>query len=158
MTTNATQHGISDARTFAEEHPEDVAGALEPGQLGADESLISAMGVAATAKLFGVEADSDAFTAACGEYSAAFESELRSIAQKAAPQQCACGAALGEACSGTLGADAVTIEWMPDHLRASHEAARNSGSWLDNGALRLRVTPSCARHLEQHDGKWTHRI
>jgi hypothetical protein len=82
MTSKATQHGISDARTFAEEHPEDVAGALESGQLGADESLISAMGVAATAKFFGVETDSDAFTAACREYNATFAAELRSIAAR----------------------------------------------------------------------------
>lgn len=71
--------------------------------------------------------------------------------------RCECGEALGEVCSGTLGADAVTVEWMPDSLRGSHEAARNSGEWPDNGSLRLRVTPQCARHLERHDGQWTRR-
>lgn len=72
--------------------------------------------------------------------------------------QCQCGVAIGESCSGELGADAVTIEWMPDALRASHQAASNAGVWPDNGALRLRVTPECARHLERHDGRWTHRV
>jgi hypothetical protein len=80
-TSKATQHGINDARTFADEHSEDVAGALEPGQLGADESLISAMGVAATAKFFGVEAGTVAFSAACLQYNMAFDAELRRIAK-----------------------------------------------------------------------------
>lgn len=57
---------------------------------------------------------------------------------------CECGAAMGERCAGTLGDDAVEIEWMPEHLRESHRAAGNSGRYPHNGALRLRVTPECA--------------
>lgn len=71
-------------------------------------------------------------------------------------KQCECGAALGEACNGTLGSDAVTIEWMPDDIRGSIKAAGGSGWSAD--ALRLRVTPQCAAHLERHDGEWTRRV
>lgn len=62
--------------------------------------------------------------------------------------QCACGEATGEACnwSGPR-ADTVVIEWMPEHLRASHEAAGNRGVYPHNGALRLRVHPDCAEML-----------
>lgn len=81
-TKTPTQHGIDDARTFAEEHaPEELVAAVEPGQLGADESLISAMGVAATAKLFGVEAGSDDFTVACRAYNAAWLAEAKQLVE-----------------------------------------------------------------------------
>lgn len=62
---------------------------------------------------------------------------------------CECGEATGERCSwtGPVG-DTVVIEWMPEYLRASHEAARNPGIYPHNGALRLRCERSCAARLE----------
>jgi hypothetical protein len=63
--------------------------------------------------------------------------------------RCECGQAFGELCewSGSK-SETVVVEWMPEHLRASHAAARNAGSCPANGALRLRVEPSCAKRLE----------
>jgi hypothetical protein len=81
MTTKAQQHGVVDARTFANENTaEELLAAIEPGQLGADESLISAMGLAATSRFFGVEAGTDAFSTACDEYNAAWLKEARRLA------------------------------------------------------------------------------
>ncbi len=62
---------------------------------------------------------------------------------------CESGAATGEPCSWDGEADdLVTIEWMPEHLRASHEAAGNWGSYPANGAKRLRCCPACAEMLQ----------
>lgn len=79
-TQKATQQGIDDARTFAAERPEDVSHALAPGYFSADEALINALGRKATAKLFGVDADSDAFQQACAAYNRAFDAELARVA------------------------------------------------------------------------------
>jgi hypothetical protein len=48
----------------------------------------------------------------------------------------------------------VTVEWMPEHLRASHEAAGNSGRYPANGARRIAVSRSCANAMIEHDGEW----
>ena len=74
--------GIDDARTFANEFPSQVSGALAPGQPDADEILLSALGIEATAKLLGVEPGADDFAKACKEYSEAFKTELRSIQEE----------------------------------------------------------------------------
>jgi hypothetical protein len=52
----------------------------------------------------------------------------------------------------------VTVETMPEHLRASHEAAGNSGSYPHNGAVRLTVTRACARIMLDTDGDWCSRV
>jgi stage V sporulation protein SpoVS len=52
----AAQHGVEDAQTFAAENPDQVEAAIAPGQYGADEALISAMGVAATNQVVDLEA------------------------------------------------------------------------------------------------------
>ena len=72
------------------------------------------------------------------------------------PVYCECGAAMGQPCewSGKV-ADTVVVEWMPEWLRTSHEAAGNSGTWPHNGAERLRVSADCAEHLI---GEWCHEV
>lgn len=71
--TPAQKAGFADGTTFGEENPrEDLERTLAPGQLGADEALINALGVEETAKLFGTRTASD-FAIACDEYNRAFE-------------------------------------------------------------------------------------
>lgn len=41
----------------------------------------------------------------------------------------------------------VTVEWMPEHLRASHEAAGNWGSYPHNGAERHLCCSVCAEAI-----------
>ena len=69
---------------------------------------------------------------------------------------CECGAVTGERCDAA-GAT-TTIEWMPRDLRASHDAAGNSGEWPHNGARHLRVTPECGARLVAQDGEWTRQV
>lgn len=67
--------------------------------------------------------------------------------------RCECGQATGERCAweGPV-SETVVIEWMPPHLRASHEAAGNSGSYPHNGAMRLRVErETCAPMLSEDE-------
>lgn len=73
----ASKHGMKDARTFAEENPGEVAQCLEPGQLGADEALINALGSAKVAKLFGLDSpEAPAYQTALSAYSRAHLTEL----------------------------------------------------------------------------------
>ena len=44
------------------------------------------------------------------------------------------------------------IEYMPAHLRASHEAARNSGTYPHNGAVRCYVPADLVAEI---DVTWT---
>jgi hypothetical protein len=72
---------------------------------------------------------------------------------------CECGEATGVRCEWTgPKADTVAIDWMPESLRESHRAARNSGRYPHNGALRLRVNSDCAEMLEESDPDWTSRV
>lgn len=66
--------------------------------------------------------------------------------------RCLCGRATGVPCNwvGPL-SEMVVVEWMPDYLRASHEAAGSSGCWPHNGAERLAVEESCGRTLCEDD-------
>lgn len=69
--------------------------------------------------------------------------------------RCECGEWSGERCEWSGDAsDAVRVEVMPEHLRSSHEAAGNSGSYPDNGAVRLRVSRECADLMVAADGDW----
>lgn len=71
---------------------------------------------------------------------------------------CACGDATGERCAWTgPESETVELEWMPQHVRASHVAAGNRGAYPHNGAIRLRVAPSCAEGLLHDDPEWTRR-
>lgn len=65
--------------------------------------------------------------------------------------RCECGEATGTRCEWTgPKADTVVVEWMPEYLRASHAAARNSGVYPHNGSVRLRVAPACAEMLDEN--------
>lgn len=69
---------------------------------------------------------------------------------------CECGAVMGERCEWSGPAEeTVEIEWMPEHVRASHATARNSGSYPHNGAVRLRCEVSCAERIAESDAEWT---
>lgn len=69
---------------------------------------------------------------------------------------CECGELYGERCEWDGPAsETVIVEVMPEHLRASHEAAGNRGVYPHNGAVRLRVEQSCADRMVEHDGDWT---
>lgn len=62
---------------------------------------------------------------------------------------CESGEATGEPCAWDGEADdLVVVEWMPEHLRSSHEAAGNWGVYPYNGAERLRCCPACAEMLQ----------
>src|SRR5690606_24912295 len=75
------------------------------------------------------------------------------------PVHCECGASTGVRCAWSgPESETVQVEWMPEHLRASHRAAGNSGTWPHNGSLRLRVERSCADRMIQYDREWTHRV
>ena len=54
--------------------------------------------------------------------------------------------------------DLVTVEYMPEDLRASHRAAHNYGTYPHNGALRLHVTPACAERLTAGEDEADARI
>jgi len=71
---------------------------------------------------------------------------------------CDCGRTTGERCnlSGPL-KDMVILEWMPESLRESHRAARNSGTYPTNGAERLLVDYTCAIRIcdeEDEEDRW----
>jgi hypothetical protein len=73
--------------------------------------------------------------------------------------ECECGDIMGEACcwSGPI-SETVTVEWMPEQYRASHEAAGNAGSYPYNGAIRLRLARSCYERLKEYEGKWMSEV
>ena len=69
--------------------------------------------------------------------------------------RCECGHWSGERCAWTgPKEETVIVEWMPEHLRASHTAANNRGVYPHNGAERIRVERSCADRMVEHDGDW----
>lgn len=72
--------------------------------------------------------------------------------------RCECGDWSGERCSAHTVLEHTIVEWMPEHLRAGHVAARNYGTYPHNGAVRLRVTPACADAMIKDDGEWIHRV
>lgn len=72
--------------------------------------------------------------------------------------RCQCGQWSDVPCDAALGADAVTIEFMPRHLRSHHEAVGNRGTYPANGAVRIRVAPECADLMRTDDSEWCHLI
>lgn len=68
---------------------------------------------------------------------------------------CECGEALGLCCdwTGPL-SETVLVEYMPEHLRGSHIAAGNCGTYPGNGAIRIRCEESCAQHVLEGNGDW----
>lgn len=61
---------------------------------------------------------------------------------------CECGVWTGERCVWTgPKSQTVVVEYMPEYLRASHQAAGNAGLYPANGAVRVRVERYCAELL-----------
>lgn len=77
-----------------------------------------------------------------------------------ATYKCQCGEWMGEECAWTGPVSGiVVVEWMPEHLRASHEAAGNHGECPVNGAVRVAVERSCAETMLAEDGpEWANVI
>jgi hypothetical protein len=72
---------------------------------------------------------------------------------------CRCGELDGsEHCdwAGSLD-ELVLCEYMPQHLRASHAAARNSGTYPANGAIRAAIHIDCASVIEE-GCEWFRRL
>ncbi len=73
--------GESDAAVWLAETPrEQWPNAIRPGQPGADEGLLNALGIKATARLFGVrgtDPKSGAFARCCLAYSAAWRETVK---------------------------------------------------------------------------------
>lgn len=73
--------------------------------------------------------------------------------------RCECGAVSGSACAYDGPSTAmVVVEWMPEYLRPSHEAAGNSGSWPHNGSERLEVSADCADWIVEGEGDWAELV
>lgn len=72
---------------------------------------------------------------------------------------CECGEWSGGTCewSGSTD-DAVIVEWMPEHYRASHRAAGNRGTYPANGARRICVSRECADLMIETDGEWCSEV
>ena len=84
---------------------------------------------------------------------------IRWSAPLVAVARCQCGTWSGERCEHVgPPADLVTVEWMPEDLRASHAAAGNSGTYPHNGAVRLRVSSECADAITDDAGEWATRL
>ena len=73
------------------------------------------------------------------------------------PLPALCDGAPGLGFCPTAARATEVVTWMPDYLRASHEAARDCGVWPDNGAERLHLCEDCADSLEECDSEWTER-
>ena len=83
------------------------------------------------------------------------ESEVESEEIKPRTVRCECGEWSGERCNANaMRDDMVTVEYMPDHLRSSHQAAGNTGTHPVNGSVRILVTQECADAMIEHDGDW----
>lgn len=77
------------------------------------------------------------------------------VLAKEAMVHCECGEWSGESCEWTgPKSETVVVEAMPNHLRASHVAAGNSGAYPHNGSSRIRVEKSCAARMVESDGEW----
>jgi hypothetical protein len=76
---------------------------------------------------------------------------------KTTKMECQCGKITGVGCcwSGPA-AETVLVEHMPEHHRASHEAAGNRGVYPHNGSVRLRVARACVADVV--DGDWTTEV
>lgn len=76
-------------------------------------------------------------------------------ATKSTIGHCGCGEWLGERCNWTGPmAEMVVVEWMPEYLRSSHEAAGNAGQWPHNGAVRVAVQWECADMVVEASPNW----
>lgn len=70
--------------------------------------------------------------------------------------RCMCGQWSGERCECIQGIDEMNVvEFMPKHLRESHEKAGNRGVYPQNGAVRIAVSEVCAENMMESDPEWT---
>lgn len=73
--------------------------------------------------------------------------------------ECQCGKVTGERCSWNgPKSETVILEYMPEYLRASHEAAGNRGTYPANGAMRLRVERGCADLIVKSEDGWAETL
>src|SRR3982751_6335963 len=121
--SKATQEGRSDAVTWMTENPRSAwPDAIRPGTSGADEALINAMGVNEAARFLGVQRPyvKDELTkkayAAFRAYARAWATTIEGALESGPTRSRA-----------TTKRALVTVEYMPEHLKASHRAARNWG-------------------------------
>jgi len=100
------------------------------------------------------EADDSNYSIVNAEDAAEDEERCDSCGRPVCPMCGACEAC-GPTCDcdeapwreATEDEDLVTIETMPDHLRSSHRAARNWGTYPHNGAERSEVTREEAEEI-----------
>jgi hypothetical protein len=52
----------------------------------------------------------------------------------------------------------MVVGYMPEYLRESHEAARNSGQYPVNGAVRVRVAQSCGEDEIAREPEWAEAV
>lgn len=75
------------------------------------------------------------------------------------PVRCECGDIYGEACEAEVEeGEAVAVEYMPAHLRASHLAAGNRGAYPANGAQRLTCCRACADRILESEADWASEV
>jgi len=83
------------------------------------------------------------------------EAAIRSCVGDTDLVHCQCGQITGERCAwhGPR-SETVVVEYMPESLRASHEAAGNRGSYPANGAIRCRCERECAARIVEEEDGW----
>lgn len=68
---------------------------------------------------------------------------------------CECGQWSGVPCGWRGPSEQmVVVEFMPEVLRESHRAARNSGQYPHNGAVHITVERECAQLIIENDPGW----
>lgn len=80
---------------------------------------------------------------------------IAECAEPANEPACECGQVIGVRCEwrGPL-QDAVTVEYVPEHLQAQCEAAGGVGEYPHGDSQRIRCAPECADWLVESDPDW----
>lgn len=77
------------------------------------------------------------------------------VAMAAGFLRCQCGEVTQVKCTRfRKRGEMMVVEWMPYHLRASHEAAGNRGEYPGNGALRLLCCIQCGTAMLENEQGW----
>ena len=71
-------------------------------------------------------------------------------------KRCQCGIVTGVTCSASPAS--ALVEYMPEDLRSSHEAARNHGTYPHNGAIRMMVSRACRDEMLIWDRHWIREV
>ena len=138
---------VSDATEAYNEHGHDAAEAsLAPGHDTPSEALVNA-GSRAVAKHLGLSVEAYDNDDTRDEILSAYDAAYRKQTAKLVSQsRCDSGTATGERCENVA---TTHVDYMPEHLRESHRAAGNSGSYPANGSERLHVCADCAEMLAE---------